>query len=173
MDKLLYTHLKNLDELNWKQAVGTGLVAASLLTGGPNASGEPKTKSSTVQTLGQRNNNPINLKAFSNWEGMTGKDKYGHAIFSSLEYGIRAGLKNLKNAFNRRPEQTLVDYMNRFAEENGTSQAKFIAKELGVSIDTKLKDLDFVDVFISLSKTESRTHLDKQEVLRVKEKYNL
>jgi hypothetical protein len=161
-------------ELNWKNAAAGALIGAAALTS-PLAVGTADAGPAVHHqaTVGQKNNNPINLKAFQQWDGMTGKDSQGHAIFQDLEHGIRAGLKNLKNHFRKNPDETLVHYMNTFAEKNGTNEAEFIAKELGISKEAQLKTLNPVDVLVSLSKIESRTHLDKSEVERVRSKYGL
>jgi len=123
--------------------------------------------------LGQRNNNPINLKAFDNWAGMIGKDKYGHAVFKDLEYGVRAGYKNLYNHAKKHPDQTLLEYMKTFAEENQKQEADFIAKALGISVNTKLKDIDIADMLIAMSKFESKTILQRSNVEDVKRKFGL
>jgi hypothetical protein len=125
------------------------------------------------ETLGKRNNNPINLKAFEKWDGMSGKDKQGHAIFKDLDHGIRAGLKNLKNHQRKNQEQTLVQYLNSFAEANGTAEAKFIANELGITTNSKLKDINMDSLIIPMAKFESKISLTAKDIARVKEKFGL
>ncbi|MBQ7606449.1 MAG: hypothetical protein IJU76_00455, partial [Desulfovibrionaceae bacterium] len=51
-------------------------------------------------TLARKNLNFLNVKG-TGWVGQIGNDKFGHAIFSSLEYGIRAGSFVLKNYAKR------------------------------------------------------------------------
>ena len=126
-----------------------------------------------AETLGQKNNNPINIKAFDKWEGMTGKDKYGHAIFQDQEHGIRAALKNLKNHQKKNPEQTLDQYLNTFAEQNGTKEAEFIAEHNGVTKDIKLKDLNIANILIPMALFESGTKLTLEQVAKVAGKYKL
>ena len=126
-----------------------------------------------ADTIGKKNNNPLNLKAFDNWQGMTGQDKFGHCIFESLEMGIRAGLINLKTHTKKHPDETLVHYLMTFAEQNGAFEAAFVADRLGISIETKLKDINLVDFFIALARFESKMDLDKQEVIRIKERWGI
>ena len=143
-----------LFEVNWQGAVATGLTAAALAFGSPSGV-EAKPTTAIHQTLGQQNNNPINLKAFDNWRGMTGKDKFGHAIFATLEDGIRASLKNLVNHQKKNPNETLRQYMRIFKTKKGDYQAEYIASKLGISPDTQRKDLDMAKVLIPLAKIES------------------
>lgn len=126
-----------------------------------------------ADTLGQQNNNPINLKAFDTWQGMLGKDKFGHAVFENLEMGIRAGLINLKTHQKQHPGQTLVHYLMTFAEANGCYEAGYVADKLNISIETKLKDIDTVDLLIHLAWFESRVKLSRAEVIKIKEKYKI
>ena len=124
-------------------------------------------------TLGQKNNNPVNLKALDKWDGMIGKDKYEHAIFKDLDHGIRANYKNFSNHRRDNPDQTLNQYFNKFAEENGTEEANFIAKKLGISPNTKLKNISTEDILIHAAQFESETKLDKKKISEIKKRFNL
>lgn len=46
-------------------------------------------------TLGQQSKNPMCLKAFDQWKGMIGVDARGHAIFLTMQNGIRAAVRVL------------------------------------------------------------------------------
>ena len=124
-------------------------------------------------TLGQRNNNPINIKAFDNWDGMTGQDEYGHAIFKNLDYGIRAAYKNFDNHIKGNPDQSLLDYFNTFAEENGGAEAKYIADKLGVSVNSKLNMFRPEDILVHSSKFESKTDITPEGLKNVMDKFGL
>ena len=126
-----------------------------------------------AETLGQVNNNPLNLKCYDNWLGSIGKDKYNHCIFENIEYGIRAGLKNLAYHIKKNPEETLLRYLSTFAKANSQQEAEYVAKKLNISIYTKLKNIDIVNFFIALSRFESKIFFTKSEVLTIKEKFNL
>lgn len=60
-----------------------------------------------LMSRGMRNNNPFNLRySFSAWVGRIGRDvaglpegDTGFCIFDTLENGVRAGVKNLKNGY--------------------------------------------------------------------------
>lgn len=107
------------------------------------------------KTIGQKLNNPINLKGKDNWVGKTGVDSFGHVIFDTLENGIRAALRNLTTHQQRNPNQTLRGYMRTFKTKPGDHQAEYIAKAIGISPDTKLKDIDMGKVLVPLAKIET------------------
>lgn len=46
-------------------------------------------------TLGQTARNPLCIKGFDQWKGMIGIDARGHAIFLTIENGIRAAVRTL------------------------------------------------------------------------------
>ena len=104
---------------------------------------------------------------------MSGKDKFGHAQFPDLDHGIRAGLKDLKNHQKIHPEQTLDQFLNTFAEKNGSSEAKYVANKIGVSPNTQLKHLNMDQVLVHLAKIESKTNLSLQDIIRVRNKFDL
>ena len=126
-----------------------------------------------TRTLGEKNNNPINLKAFDKWQGMTGKDSFGHAQFDTLESGIRAGLLNLRVHQLRNPDETLRAYMRKFKTAKGDYQAEFIAKALDISPDIKLKNINVSDIIIPLAKIESKIQLTKEQIDAVKQQFKL
>lgn len=57
----------------------------------------------TGQTRGERNNNPGNLRwnANINWQGQTGHDPGGYAMFDTPENGLRAMMIDVKNKIQR------------------------------------------------------------------------
>jgi hypothetical protein len=127
----------------------------------------PKAEASEGETLGAKNNNPFNLRGSDKWQGKTGKDKQGHIQFDSLENGVRAGIKNLKNHAAKNPNQTLEQYMNSYAEENGTEEAKYIAGKLGVEPSAKLKDLNMEEVAKPLAMFESKVDISQTSKKKV------
>lgn len=89
---------------------------------------------------GIRNNNPGNLifVPVIRWEGQTGADPTGKAVFSSPELGIRAATINLLTGFLRDGRDTLREIITRWApsHENPTdSYMQFMSDAMGVSID--------------------------------------
>lgn len=94
-----------------------------------------------------RNNNPGNLK-YSAWEdkyGVIGTDDKGFAIFDTFEGGWNALLDLINRRIRQHPEWSILDFFMVYAppsDNNPTnSYAEFVAKQLGVSVDTKIGDL--------------------------------
>ena len=69
-------------------------------------------------TRGDRNNNPFNVKTPPQgpWQGQTGVDEYGHAVFDKPENGLRAGDLNLQ-AYAKHGITTPEAFVNRYAGE--------------------------------------------------------
>lgn len=124
-------------------------------------------------TLGQKNNNPGNLKATEKWQGMTGKDKFGHAQFKTKELGERALIKDLQSHRRKHMNQSLKEFMNTYAKRNGPQEAEFIAKHLGVDSNSKLKDINVYKMSKYLAKIESKMDISDNELSKVKKDYNL
>ena len=81
------------------------------------------------------NRNPLNIKArdADPWEGQVGKDKYGHAVFDSWEYGIRAGAFVLRSYAITHGIDTVSGVVRRFAEGNHEAYIEFVCDRLGVT----------------------------------------
>jgi len=126
-----------------------------------------------AQTLAQKNNNPVNLKAFVQWDGMTGKDKYGHAVFESMDYGIRAALKNAQTRRSRRPCQTLREWMNDFAEENGDFEAEYIARKMNIPSETLLKNIDMAELVRHQAWFEGQVEISRNKITEVRERFGI
>lgn len=126
-----------------------------------------------MTTLGQKNNNPINLKGTQKWDGMKSKDRQGHAVFIDQDHGIRAGLRDLTVHKRKNPNQTLKQFLNSFAEANGDQEAKFIADHLKIDVNSKLKDVDMFKAIIPLARIESKTKLTDADIARIKKKFHL
>lgn len=77
---------------------------------------------------GQRNRNPLNIKkgGTSDWLGTVGYDEQGHAIFSSVEYGTRAALKDIQGKINR-GINTINKLVKIWAEANTDNYANYVA----------------------------------------------
>jgi hypothetical protein len=127
-------------------------------------------------TLGIRNNNPGNVKKPGNdeWEGTVGYDAQGHAIFVDRAYGVRALYKNFKTRQRNHPEMELLHYLdNVYAEENGDKEAMYVADRLGISVNTKLKDIDLVKMVVAVAWFESNMVLTDDYVRQVVRRFNL
>ena len=89
-------------------------------------------------------NNPMALiqSKPSDWDGLKG-DNGGRLIFEEMWYGVRAGIKNLRNSYFNRGNNTLSGILKVYApsghgSNNPDSYAEFIAGKLGVGINDEL-----------------------------------
>ena len=87
------------------------------------------------------NSNPGNLK----WPGLPA-DRFGHSIFPTFQAGYDRLIEQLELARSGRsrvytPNDTLLEFYQKYSEANSLSYAGFVAKRLGVSIYTKIKDI--------------------------------
>lgn len=94
-----------------------------------NANDLPTTMQPIDTTVrGQRNKNPLNIKkgGSTDWQGTVGYDEQGHAIFSSIEYGIRASLKDLSGKINR-GVNTINKIVSVWAQANTGNYANYVS----------------------------------------------
>lgn len=91
------------------------------------------------------NHNPGNLK-YAKQPLAVNQDSFGHAIFMKFEDGYRALCNQLLAAALGKypqlyqPTMTLKQFYQRYAVANN-GYAEFVAKLLGCSVDTQIKDL--------------------------------
>lgn len=122
-----------------------------------------KVRADSSQTLAQKNNNPLNIKALGGdnmWQGQIGKDKFGHAIFSSLEYGVRAASFVLRSYARTHKIDTIRGVVRRFAEGNQAAYMSFLSKRLGVGVDEKIDLIQRMpELLKGMARFESGTNL--------------
>lgn len=86
--------------------------------------------------LGVRNNNPLNIRISSNaWQGKT-QSSNAFEKFISMDYGIRAGVKNLQTYYNRDKLTTIERIISKWApisENNTDAYINRVASTMGVS----------------------------------------
>lgn len=104
--------------------------------------------SSTMQPKGIRNNNPGNIRYVpsNNWDGQTGHDGTGFAVFSHWRFGVRAISKLLNTYFNGHGIRTIRGILNRYAPpvENDTgAYVAHVAKAAGVLPDAPMTATGF------------------------------
>jgi hypothetical protein len=96
-----------------------------------------------------RNKNPGNLR-YIKQAGSIGQDTTGFAIFRTYHDGRKALYMMLKRAATGlskvyRPDMSLASFFHTYAPTSDNNApdtyAKFVAKKLGVSVTTKIKDL--------------------------------
>lgn len=82
---------------------------------------------SNLTTRGSTNKNPLNIKkgGSTDWKGSTGYDSYGHAIFSTYQYGIRAALVDIRGKINR-GINTVDKLVRIWAEANTGNYSNYI-----------------------------------------------
>lgn len=112
-----------------------------LLGKSPTVSSGDKSVPLTIRT-----NNPGAVKNASRsdknamWEGQTGFDEQGHAVFESPEYGARAMAKNLKSQIDK--GNTLTTLLKEYATGNQDAYIKNVANKTGLDPNAKLADAD-------------------------------
>lgn len=93
-----------------------------------------------------RTNNPGAVKNASRsdknvmWEGQTGFDEQGHAVFSSPEYGARAMAKNLQTQIEK--GNTLTSLLKEYATGNQDAYIKNVSNKTGIDPNQKLTEGD-------------------------------
>lgn len=127
------------------------------------------------RTLALKNRNYLNLKTLSNgdrWKGQIGEDPFGHAIFESPAWSIRAGAITLRTYERKHGIKTVEDLVRRFAEGNQEPYIKHLCKALGVKPDQKisltkrLPELLKAMVYFETGQKLGREHLELVAALR-------
>lgn len=143
-----------------KPKVATPRVSAPTMATSPAPIPAPKSTLGTLlernnpmnkPTTGNKNNNFLNVKkpGTQDWNGTTGYDKAGHAIFDTPENGIRAAALNLRAYHKRGQAGTLLDIVSQWAptsDKNAVNKpneyAAFLAKKLGVGAKDRIDIFD-------------------------------
>lgn len=102
-----------------------------------------------------KNNNPFNIRNnhLNNWQGKINTN-YAFEQFSSLDYGIRAGIKLLLNYHSKYELTTIEQIIHRFAPpfENDTENyIQWVSKQTGIPRNKPI-DLSYKDTLINLCK---------------------
>ena len=127
------------------------------------------------RTLALKNRNYLNLKTLSNgdrWKGQIGEDPFGHAIFESPAWSIRAGAITLRTYERKHGIKTVTDLVHRFAEGNRPAYIKHLCRELGVkpnqkiSLTKRLPELLKAMVYFETGQELGREHLELVAALR-------
>jgi len=92
-------------------------------------------------TVGQRNNNPGNLRSFDDFQGKTGQGKGGYDIYDTMDNGARALARDLHTK-SKRGVKTVRELMTGYAppsDNNPTgSYIDYVANDLGVDPDQEI-----------------------------------
>lgn len=134
----------------------------------------PKTKTVTQivaadglkkDTPAKRGCNPLNVKtpAQEKWRGQIGEDSLGHAIFSSLEYGIRAASITLKNYERKHGIKTVRGLVTRFAVPFNADYMDYLCSHLNLKPDETFSIIKRMpDLLYWMSRYESGERLPRR-----------
>lgn len=104
-----------------------------------------------MEPRGIRNNNPLNIRKGNNWKGeRPNQTDKAFEEFQTMEYGIRAGFKLLKNYITGyggkvAPFDTIEKIVKRWAPptENATrNYIDFVSKDTGINAKTRISFKD-------------------------------
>lgn len=99
------------------------------------------------ESLAFKNKNLLNIKSPKSggrWKGQIGKDKFGHAIFSDWEYGIRAASFVLKNYAKQHKIATIKDLVYRFCTGNQEAYITYLCANLKVTPEQKIDLIPYI-----------------------------
>ena len=136
-----------------KSAIGSRIDELLGKTSAPVSTGD-KSIPLTIRT-----NNPGAVKNASRtdknamWEGQTGFDEQGHAVFSSPEYGARAMAKNLQTQIEK--GNTLTSLLKEYATGNQDAYIKNVSAKTGIDPNAKLKESDIRQIMGAMVEHEA------------------
>lgn len=99
------------------------------------------------ESLAFKNKNLLNIKSPKSggrWKGQIGEDKFGHAVFSDWEYGIRAACFVLKNYAKRHKIATIEALVYRFCTGNREAYIAYICTNLKVTPEQKIDLISYI-----------------------------
>lgn len=134
-----------------------------------------------MSSLGIRNNNPFNIRyTGDSWQGLKHDEsrKTGFCVFENMRYGVRAGLKLLKNAYILKGFDTVEKIIPRFAppsENNVHRYIMFVVEDCPLDFDTKIcvDSLSFYWLCRKMAKYESLYDLSYHDFISIKEEFNI
>lgn len=119
---------------------------AASTPGAPSAAAAP---TQGAMPRGLRNNNPGNIMALPSghmWDGQTGIDPAGYAVFATPEAGMKAAATNLQSYSKLHGINTVSGVVSRWAPQaagnNTGNYAAYIAQQMGVDPNQKLNMSD-------------------------------
>lgn len=122
-----------------------------------------------------RNNNPGNISDTAFWGRKVAWERF--TVFDSPKQWYEALVKKIDNIKSwgskvYSPEMSLLSYINKYAPEwdgdnNPKEYAKFIANEIGISIDTKIKNIDSIQLANTHAKHEDPNMYRKLKDLNI------
>lgn len=113
-------------------------------------------------TLAFANRNPMNVKHLGKqkWLGEIGRDYLGHVKFSSIHYGIRAGVLTLRSYQTKHGIKTLNGIIDRFCGGN-SDYVRYLSKRLNLAPDEKFQIIPRIpELVLWMSAYESGRRVD-------------
>lgn len=113
-------------------------------------------------TLAFANKNPMNVKHLGKqkWLGEVGRDHLGHVKFSSIHYGIRAGVLTLRSYQIKHGVKTLNALIDRFCGGN-SDYVRFLSKRLNLAPDEEFAIIPRIpELVLWMSAYESGRRVD-------------
>ena len=96
-------------------------------------------------SFGIRNNNPFNIRynRLNKWQGMTSQNN-GFCVFSSMEYGLRAGIITLKNYIQKHKLHSVEEIISRFAPSGENPTFNYISY-ISNALDSRGLDSSYIE----------------------------
>jgi len=113
-------------------------------------------------TLAFANKNPMNVKHLGKqkWLGEIGRDHLGHVKFSSIHYGIRAGVLTLRSYQTKHGIKTLNGLINRFCGGN-PDYVRYLSRRLNLAPDEEFAIIPRIpELVLWMSAYESGRRVD-------------
>lgn len=129
--------------------------------------------------VGQRSNNPTNIRPGSSWQGLKGVAIAGKngkfCVFENNTYGSRAALVLLKN-YIKGGYNTIAKIINRWAPSddgnNPTNYADFVAKNSGIDKNAVLQfeqKENIIKILSAMIQKETAQTIQKETLLKAYE----
>lgn len=126
-------------------------------------------------TLGQRNNNPLNIRYSkqNNWLGQIGSNK-GFCVFDNIEHGYRAAIMLVRN-YVRKGFNTPRKIITRFAPSNENDTQAYIKNcRYPWSPDYQLSSISDICVLLAgMAYIESRVEVLPLDLVHIANDYKL
>lgn len=113
-------------------------------------------------TLAFVNKNPMNVKHLGKqkWLGEIGRDHLGHVKFSSIHYGIRAGVLTLRSYQTKHGIKTLNGLIDRFCGGN-PDYVRYLSRRLNLAPDEEFQIIPRIpELVLWMSAYESGRRVD-------------
>jgi hypothetical protein len=141
-----------------------------------NMKNKPLVTSTTNQdknaTLGQRNNNPLNIRPLATAQPGQISTYKNFIVFKSIEYGYRCAIKLLWEYYSTHGCNTIAKIVTRWApptvDNNKTAEyIAFVSKDSGIGPNERLDFTtrsDYNKVLVAMSVNESRIRPTQQQL---------